>query len=167
MANMMNSPWTDELRSEVKEMWRTHSAAEIAVALQQRGYNFTRNSIVGLIHRAGLTIEQKTEARRRRPPAPRRKREHRSVLRIVKAGYGNGMRVTKSVASEMPSFECIDVAPLNKTLLELGPNDCRHIAGDPRDGVLYCGRPIHQRSYCAAHFSRCYIEPLKRWRTAA
>lgn len=148
-------------------MWSTHSASEIAAVLQQRGYSFTRNSIVGLLHRAGLTAEQKSEARKRRPPAPKRKREHKPVLRIVSAGYGNGMRVTSSVTSELPVFECIDLPPLNKTLAELGSNECRHIAGDPRDGALYCGHPVHRRSYCAAHFSRCYIEPVKRWSAAA
>jgi hypothetical protein len=167
MANMTNSPWTDELRSEVKGMWANHSAQEIAVALQERGYNFTRNSIVGLLHRMGLTMEQKAEARKRRPPAPKRKREQKPVLRIVSAGYGSGMRITSSVTSDLPLFECVDLPPLNKTLAELGPNDCRYIAGDPLAGALYCGHQVHQRSYCAAHFSRCYVEPQKRWRAAA
>jgi GcrA cell cycle regulator len=164
MTNHSNSPWTDELRAEVKEMWSDHSAQEIAVVLQNRGYRFTRNSIVGLLHRAGLTIEQKSEARKRRPPAPKRERKTRPVLRLVGASSAGGP-IFKTVMIPDLELACADIVPRNVTLLELGRDECRYPYGD--GPFLFCGHQTDGSSYCAGHKALCYVAPQKRWRDAA
>lgn len=164
MANQANSPWTDELRSEVKEMWSTHSAQEIAVALQQRGYRFTRNSIVGLLHRAGLTIEQKREARKRRHPAPKRERRLTPVLRLVGASSAGGP-IFKTVMIPDLELACANIVPRNVSIDDLGRNECRYPYGD--GPFTFCGHSTDGGSYCSGHKELCYIAPQKRWRAAA
>ncbi|MCK1367653.1 hypothetical protein IVB47_25120 [Bradyrhizobium sp. 62] len=139
-------------------------AAGFSFALIGDAIGMSKNSCISKAGRLKLSKRRTSERQPRKQRPSRAKAINRPVLRIVRAGYGNGLRVASSVMlSEMPVFACIDAAPLNKTLLELGANDCKYIAGDPREGALYCGHPVSQRSYCADHFARCYVEPLKRW----
>lgn len=150
MTNQNSSPWTDDLRSEVKEMWRTQSAQQIATALQQRGYPFSRNAIVGLVHRAGLTIEQKTEAKSRRSPTTPRERRVPPVLRLVGA--------SKCAVWIEPAS--VDIIPRNLVLDDLGKNECRYpYGGGP---FLFCGHSTDGGSYCAGHKVLCYIAPQRR-----
>ncbi|MCK1479305.1 hypothetical protein IVB27_32345 [Bradyrhizobium sp. 197] len=161
MTNQINSPWTDELRSEVKELWRTHSAASIAIALQQRGHPFTRSSIIGLVHRAGLTLEHKSADRQRRASPPKRERKMKPVLRLIS---GAGRPVFKTIMIPDLDVACADVEPRNVSLADLGKNECRYPYGD--GPFTFCGHPA-EGSYCAGHKALCYVEPQKRWRTAA
>ena len=164
MANQSNSPWTDDLRSEVKEMWRTRSAMDIAIALQERGYRFTRSSIIGLVHRMGLTLEHKSEERRRRASPPKRERKMKPVLRLVGASSAGGT-IFKTILIPDIELAVADVVPRNVSLADLGKNECRYAYGD--GPFTFCGNPVDGGSYCAGHKALCYIEPKQRWRAAA
>lgn len=164
MVNQTNSPWTDELRSEVKEMWRTLSAKDIAIALQKRGYRFTRSSIIGVVHRAGLTLEHKSEERRRRASPPKRERKMRPVLRLVGASSAGGP-IFKTVFIPDIELAVADIVPRNVSLADLGKNECHYPYGD--GPFTFCGHPTDRSSYCAGHKALCYVEPKQRWRTAA
>lgn len=162
-----NLTWTDERIATLKRMHRAGlSFSQIGAKL-----GVSRNACIGKAGR--LELPGRLQLRGPRKPRASRAKvkaevKHTRVLRIVRAGFGNGMRVSSSVvSSEVRTFECIETPPLNKTLSDLGANDCKYITNDPRDGALYCGHPVSQRSYCADHFARCYFEPLKRWGVAA
>jgi hypothetical protein len=68
--NQVASIWTDELRAEVSELWKTLSGKEISALLQERGIVATRNSILGLMYRMSLTEADKEIVRRRRTTDP-------------------------------------------------------------------------------------------------
>lgn len=159
-----NLTWTDERIATLKRMHRAgFSFSQIGTEL-----GVSRNACIGKAGRLELPGRQLKPRQPREPRQPKAKVKHTRVLRIVRAGFGNGLRVASSVASsEVRTFACIETPPLNKALADVGANDCKYITNDPRDGALYCGHPISQRSYCAEHFARCYFEPLKRWGVAA
>jgi hypothetical protein len=167
MANGSDSIWTDELIARFREMHR--SGASFVVIGEALGV--TKNACIGKARRLGLVLRRSPNGTRKpkskRPRTPKVKAASKPILRIVRAGYGSGLRVAKSVTLDVPVFTCVDVGSLDKTLVELGNNECKYIAGDPREGALYCGHPIFKRSYCQTHFERCYVEPLKRWSEAA
>lgn len=48
------------------------------------------------------------------------------------------------------------------TIMDLRYGSCRYVIGDDEDlGALYCGDPVHKRSYCKDHFKLCYYKPEK------
>jgi hypothetical protein len=159
--------WTEERIALLRRMHRDGcSFSEIGDAL-----GVSKNACIGKAGRLGLE-KRRVGARSgsRKPKDPRGKPEkvaHKTVLRVVRAGYGSGLRIASSVSADLPIFTCVDPDSLNKSLDDLGAHECKYIAGDPRDGALYCGHPIFERSYCQAHFERCYVEPQKRWSDAA
>lgn len=145
-------------------MWRTHSAADIAIALQQRGYRFTRSSVIGLVHRMGLTLENKSEERRRRASPPKRERRMKPVLRLVGASSAGG-QIFKTVMIPDIELACADIVPRNVALMDLGKHECRYPYGD--GPFTFCGHSTDGGSYCAGHKALCYLEPKQRWRDAA
>ena len=168
--------WTEELKEEVKSLWNTTSAREIAETLEQKHHiKVTRNMVIGVCSRMGLSAATKTVAHPHDTYAPKeivRGRPERTErgnykprkrLHIVASNAQGGYRLTETVETEMPRFACIGLAPLNKALIDLGDNDCRYIAGDPRQ-ALFCGHPVApDKSWCPLHCSRVFkpVEPSK------
>lgn len=136
--------WTAEQKQEVASLWKSHSASEIADMFRSRGFNVTRNSIIGIANRAGCS--------KPRPPSKPRKQRPRKPQQIQ----------LKVVVARTP-FEpaTIDLPSFNKTIGELGSADCRYIAGDPGE-ARYCGHPIHKHSLCYDHFKLCYVPSQPR-----
>jgi len=167
MPNQNNTIWTDDMISALTEMWKTMSAGRIADEFATLfNINLTRNSVVGKLHRLGLTLDNKT-VKRSKPHKSARPKVNKPVMRLVRtASKSNGLRLIETITSHQPVFQCV-VEPLNRTLAELGPSECRYISNDPQDGALYCGHQIFNRSLCAAHFSRCYFTAEQRVRRAA
>lgn len=165
-----NLTWTEE---RIAVLCKMHdegcSFSAIGDAL-----GISKNACIGKAGRLKLAARNDSKKRPREQDASKKRPRERTTrpkavskpkLRIVRAGYGNGLRVASSITTEMPIFTCVDADSLNKPLIDLGTNDCKYIAGDPREAALYCGLPIFKRSYCAEHFGRCYVEPEKRWDT--
>jgi hypothetical protein len=150
--------WTDE---QIAQLRKLHGEG-MSFALISEIVGHTRNSCIGKARRLELPMRVTLKAKNCEPKPKGQKRKYISFLRT--AGSTNTLRVVESVQTDLPTFQC-DVVPLNKTLDDLGRNDCRYIAGDPVTGGagIYCGHPVHLRSYCAEHFARCYVEPQKRW----
>jgi hypothetical protein len=161
MANAYDSIWTEEL---VSRFIKLHSDGLSFVAIGE-ALGLTKSACIGKAGRLKLPARRKSADRprqERKPREPNVKAVNKPKLRIVRAGYGNGMRLDLSVTTDLPIFTCVDEGSLNKTLSELGPNECKYIAGDPREAALYCGHPIYKRSYCVEHFARCYVDPVNR-----
>jgi GcrA cell cycle regulator len=136
-------------------MWRTHSAKDIAISLQERGYCVTRSSIIGVIHRAGLTLEHKSEERRRRASPPKREQKMKAVPRLVGASSAGGP-LFKTVMIPDLDLACADITPRNVPMTDLNKNECRYPYGD--GPFTFCGHPTDGGSYCAGHKAICYVE---------
>jgi GcrA cell cycle regulator len=137
---------------------------DIAAALQERGYRFTRSSIIGIVHRMGLTLEHKSEERRRRASPPKRERKMKPVLRLVGASSAGGP-IFKTVLIPDLDLACADITPRNVSIADLGKNECRYPYGD--GPFTFCGHPTDGGAYCVGHKALCYVDPKQRWRDAA
>lgn len=154
--------WTDE---QIEQLRKLHGEG-MSFSLISEVVGHTRNSCIGKARRLDLPMRVTVKSK---SGEPRPKLEKRRYFSIVRAnGNTPNLRVIETVKTDLPTFRC-DVLPLNKSLDDIGRNDCRYISGDPvTDGPgIYCGHPAVKRSYCAAHFERCYVEPRKRWARAA
>jgi len=144
---MKRKEWTKEKAKLLIDMWsRGMSAAQIAKEL-----SMTRNAVIGKAHRLGLSRKTKAKAWPERPlpkpPVPRRRiqtaaeRRHEAEL------------ARKSAETPLPDS-------LNISLMDLTDESCRWPYGDPRNGVVYCGRSILPGSpYCLQHTMMAYREP--------
>jgi GcrA cell cycle regulator len=147
--------WTDEAVDTLKRLWEKGlSAGQIAINM---GNGLTRNAILGKVHRLELG-----------------KRSHGgTATKAIKTKATNGREKAKPVklAKPMPtpapppvrSFEVEDHVDLVDVthligILDLKPNSCRWVEGDPRGVHGYCGRPkTAVSSYCPEHDARVYL----------
>jgi hypothetical protein len=149
--------WTEE---KVDTLRRMHTEGA-SFALISDATGMSRNSCIGKARRLDLQMRVTVKTK---IGEPKPKGQKRPYIRVVRAaGNTSTLKIIETVETDLPQFSC-DVVPLNKTLDEIA-SGCRYITGDPlADGPgLYCGHPVHKRSYCAEHFARCYVEPQKRW----
>jgi hypothetical protein len=154
-----NITWTDD---EVEQFKRLHAAGD-SFGLIGSQIGKSRNACISKARRLGLPMRVVTRSLRpeKKPRPPKQNRPHLTICRA--SGNSNKLRLIETVKADLPTFTC-DVVPLNKTLDDVG-SGCRYIGGDPiadHPGI-YCGHPVYKRSYCAAHFVRCYVEPAQRW----
>ena len=111
----------------------------------------TRNAIIGQAHRLNLNWPKKD-----RPPAPPKKKK------TTKKMFNIGIRAAIAKTTFKP-IERVEPPPENKIknpkapcyLREIGPEQCRSIIGDPRNGVC-CGLPSKRGSYCREHARKYY-----------
>jgi hypothetical protein len=141
VSNGATSIWTDELKAEVAELWKKHSATEIAAMLGWRhGLAVNRNQVIGVVHRMGLTHEGKVERHARDNNGPRRERPKRECVK----------RVTGSVW--VP--RCVEVEPRHVPFFELGAGECKYPYGD--GPFTFCGHPRSIGSvWCSHHRALC------------
>lgn len=162
------SPWTEEKIAELTKLWREgRSAALIAQAL---GPDFTRMSVLGKLHRLGLShlskggpasrytrLRSTAETERKHPtvaPTPAIAArspvdpEKRSVAgRIADSGIVMRMKAqAEPQAREAPPHcEIVDLPPEDRPdrigILELRHSSCRWPLGEPSAPDFgYCGR---------------------------
>ena len=150
MRNNASSAWDDIRTDTLKGLWSSGlSAAEIAASM-----GFTRNAVLGKVHRLGIggrecdgnraysrrTPEQ-IEATKREKEQRRRERRRAYRATIVKSEIN------------LSALRCIEVEPLHKSLADLGRNDCRYPYGDNAP-YTFCGNPQREgHSYCGPHFA--------------
>jgi hypothetical protein len=146
--------------------------------VQKLPLGFTRNAVVGMVHRAGLTIEHKKYVHpltrthgHKRPPAPKKPRiisppkndnpvERILVYRIISAnGNSNALRLHQTTEGKLRPGRCVEIAPLGLTFDQLERNSCRYPEGD--GPVTFCGHIQKEgSSYCIAHHALCWVKPL-------
>jgi hypothetical protein len=135
MTEATQSVWDShpDICNALLDLWPTNSATQCTEKLTERfGVVVTRSAVIAKAHRMGLANTPKALDRAVTPRVP--------------------WPVVEEV-SELPS--------LDLTLDELTADNCRFIAGDPRE-ARYCGRQVHKHGFCAAHFRICYQNPLSR-----
>lgn len=144
--------WTDELRDRVKVLWCDHSAKEIAAVFGGEGLYVSRNAVVGLVHRMGLNIKHKTEIhpQTNNPGRVRRAPKPRLVSGEPKRQY---RRSAPRFDAETIALRCVEIEPLNISLLDLEDHHCRYPFGDEPSLMTSCGHPkMKGSSYCVPHF---------------
>lgn len=137
------SIWTEQVTQSLQALYANHSASQIAAKLnEQFGLGLTKSAVIGKLTRLGITSG----------PAKR-------------AEYEHAVRQANRKAAPVPRKEeaaVCQVEPLNLTIAEIGPGQCRYIAGDD---FLFCAHPVQEgSSYCSTHHRLCWRAPEKRWR---
>ncbi len=145
--------WDDATVDRIVALWREgKSGAQIAAAI---GNTFTRNAVIGKIHRLGLS-NRTTQTQRQAPRTPRTR---------ARKGVPPPKRPRiEFEAGPLPAPAADDIA--RKGLLELENGECRWPCGDPQEPSFgFCAAPVViGLSYCMAHARRAYMPPQPRRR---
>jgi hypothetical protein len=154
----MESPWTEEKLSFLRQLWAEgKTSGQIATIMQM-----TRSAIMGKVRRLELPHRASVAE------AQRRKRGG-SVVRPSRSG-GWAIRQPPDPASLLPAPEPIAEGGLS--IIELDYRHCRAVIGKGDDGLArYCGKPkrpplqvgqkIAISAFCQEH-AELYYQPLKR-----
>lgn len=140
--NAVSARWDDHAIALLKKLWVEEGRSGLAIA---RTMGLTRSAIMGKVHRLGITrnesssvqsLQQKVRLpriRKRGPRKPGKPKVHApiSLAEIAPRTFGGA-----------------------KTLMELGPRDCRWTEGITQPGfgfdLLFCGAPTEPgKRYCA------------------
>lgn len=166
--------WTDEMVEELKKMWKEGlTTGEIGKRL-----NVSKNSIVGKVHRLGLSgrpspikkknedeapakpVEKKTEKPRPAEPkaAPAAPKETPAPKTPAKAAAPEPKPIMP-VKAETPHKHSG-----NLSLTELDNHTCRWPLGDPKDeNFHFCGKKVRVgQTYCDEHAAIAYVKPNKK-----
>lgn len=142
--------WTDVTIELARSMWASGSrASEIA---HETG--FSRNAVIGKLNRLGLQ-----RARRPARATQPRKTPRRPVIRLSTSG-NLGRRPPQAVIPPAPLAiaDALDPAPTPKSILDIGPHECRYAVGDAP--MVFCGRTTSQGlPFCAGHARMAYNSP--------
>lgn len=145
--NQFSSSWTDELVEEIRTLWATNSASQIASILNQRGYTFTRSAIVAKLHRLKLTVEDKIAIH----PATTFKAEGDDPQRARR------IRSRTAKAVQPVPFVCQPLAQVelrHLSLQDLTDQTCKFecSGADHPSAFTFCGNDaVFGKPYCAAH----------------
>lgn len=136
------TPWTDERVEVLTRLWRDgRSAAAIARVLG----GFTRNAVIGKIHRLGLG-GRATPAR----PGGRRTLRSKPERPAPRTARAPRLRPWPVVIEPVPLAGTADIA-------SVGAHQCRWPIGDPKAAAFaLCGRPAVRGAYCAPHGALAY-----------
>lgn len=147
----MTNVWTDALSEKIAELWKTNSASQISAILwRENRASFTRNAIVGKLHRMNCRIE----AKERVHPSTS---EKASGLKARPTPV-NVDRIIQAKARVRPQIVCVDpdsIVSLNIHFDDLQDGDCKW-PYDAESGSMishvFCGHPsLEGRPYCIGH----------------
>lgn len=148
-----SATWSDDDKERIRDMWMKDGKSATEIAKEFPGK--TRNAIIGVINRMGLSGMRKP-----RPKAePKPKPETRVRVRVVAPAP------PRVKAPSIAPPDCGAVPPLHIPFMGLGLHHCRFPLGEKP--FTYCGHPIASGSYCAAHARLCYQPPSERRQKSA
>lgn len=146
----MIEKWTPEklrkLQSLVKE---NLTAREIASILR-----VSRNSVIGKLNREGLKLNGATG------PRPKsRKPKEKPIRSVPPLNYKRDYVAAHGRRDVMPlpKQEKFVYTGESISFLQLSYNTCKYsVSGDTYETFRFCGKTIHDRSFCIDHFKLCY-----------
>ena len=151
MGQLVSGGWTLEQSDALTVLIENGDSYSVAAAKIniEFGTAYSRNAAIGRANRIGLAASK---------PAPKGRKPRSYRTRIVRANSNsNAMHVVTLTERTAYKLRCVEIVPLNKTLMDLEKNDCRYIPGDDR---LYCGHPAQEGSaYCTPHHFLCWAPP--------
>ena len=157
--------WTDERRELVVKLWKEGLSAS---GVAQRVGGTTRNAVIGIIHRMGLSgrsAENRMKSRKRKIAAQasyaRGQEKRRARLAELKSREPKRERFFGDVQSVAPLPLPLDTDIARVSFAELEPGMCKFIPGDPRaSGPMFCGcAVVPGLSWCEAHARRVFNAP--------
>ena len=146
--------WCEEFDRIIIDNRGRMSSALIAELI---GHGCTRSAVVGRARRLGLEKLSRVDPQRSTRPRATPPRH---------AGFNLDVPWNSEVP---PLIDTLIPLEQRRTLLTLGPRDCRWPVGDPQaEGFFFCGaEKAGDESYCAAHCHRALQPPAPRDATAA
>lgn len=166
--------WTDEMIAELKKLWQEGvTTGEIGKRL-----NVSKNSIVGKVHRLGLSgrpspIKRK-DADANATPAPKAEKKLAAPKpQKNKVEKNNEPKPVKVEVVKETEVEFIPIPPVEKvpskagqnvSLTDLDNHTCRWPIGDPKDDNFhFCGNKVRiGQTYCDEHAAIAYVKPTKK-----
>jgi GcrA cell cycle regulator len=156
--------WTDERVELLKKLWADGlSASRIAAELG----GVSRNSVIGKVHRLGLSGRAKSAS----ASVPRQRKRVQHMMRLPRPGVrGNAvlapMHVFETDVEPEPAV-VENIVPMGQrcSILELNESKCRWPIGDPSAAdFFFCGgKTIEELPYCGFH-SRIAYQPVSERR---
>jgi len=153
--------WTDDRVELLKKLWSDGlSASQIAGELG----GISRNSVIGKVHRLGLSGRAKSPSTS--VPRQRKPRTHGHMMRISRPGIrgNNALAPVHAYDTEIePEPELIEnIIPIGQrcSILDLTECKCRWPIGDPSSpDFFFCGgKSMDGLPYCGYH-SRVAYQP--------
>jgi GcrA cell cycle regulator len=158
---MVTMNWTDDRVELLKKLWSDGlSASQIAAELG----GISRNSVIGKVHRLGLSGRAKSPSSA--VPRQRKPRAHGHMMRIARPGIRGNTALAPMHAYDTeiePEPELIEnIIPIGQrcSILELNESKCRWPIGDPSSAdFFFCGgKTADGLPYCGYH-SRVAYQP--------
>ena len=155
--------WTEEVTDRLKVLWdEGHSASEIAaVIFHETQRLFTRNAVLGRVHRLGLAGRRKEplNSRQRAKSQPQPQPQHKTVVR--RCGFGFALREFPVDPPDNPREE--PVAKHNCSLMQLTKNTCRWPVRGEGVETVFCGsQSVTGSPYCVSHCGLAYTTPRQK-----
>lgn len=155
------SPWRSipGIEDRLKSLWEQGlSATEISDMLASEKIYFSRNAIIGKLHRLGLVREkgEGPQFKRGRPAPSERVKSRPEFIRRVRRKRDEQPRLierARKVSATM-NFVCEGFRDLELHALEF--DECRWPRGgeSAASDIRFCGRRVFESaSYCAYHFA--------------
>ena len=157
MGQILSTGWTLEQSEALKDFVLSGlSYAKSAAAINdQFGTAYSRNAAIGRANRIGLAVPVKAkQPPRKRKPQPYKPRDksRQKYSSVAKRFY----EVLDNV--EIEQLRCVEITPLNVSLVDLEPGDCRYPTSDAP--FLFCGHPKQDgSSFCTPHHHLCWVPP--------
>ena len=157
--------WTDEMVEELKRLW----AEGVTTGEIGRRLNISKNSIVGKVHRLGLSgrpspIKKKSEEA---PAKPAAKTPEPAAVKSKPAAPKVQPQPSSAEASEedIKLAKSLNIPSADNTkkeflsLIDLDNHTCRWPIGDPKDeNFHFCGRKVRLgQTYCEEHAAIAYV----------
>ena len=158
--------WTDERVELLKKLWADGlSASRIAAELG----GVSRNSVIGKVHRLGLSGRAKSVSAS--VPRQRKPRTHQHMMRLARPGVrGNTALAPMQVieTDHEPEPQIVEnIIPMGQrcSILQLSESTCRWPIGDPSSAdFFFCGGKSNEGlPYCSYH-SRIAYQPVSERR---
>jgi GcrA cell cycle regulator len=151
--------WTEDRIELLKKLWAEGlSCSQIAAELR----GVSRNSIIGKVHRLGLSGRAKTGS----IPRQRKPRSTGPMMRIARPIVRVNTTVAAFLAVEPPAAPAKYSPPMSQrcSILQVGEGKCRWPVGDPSaPDFFFCGgKTAEGLVYCKHHGAVAYVPAKDR-----
>jgi GcrA cell cycle regulator len=135
--------WTPALRDEVILLWPSRSATEIVEIFAKRHIRVSRNSVIGVAHRAGIKKIVSAE-RKPRIEGPAKPRKPRLIYSTPYVPYA-------------PKMVCAEIEPIGIGLMALTDATCKWPLLEVAE-QSFCGlQTVEGKPYCPGHCARAFM----------
>lgn len=153
--------WSQDQETKLKKLYfQGYSCSMIAMRL---GCGFTRNAVIGKVHRLGLPRRGNDSVGQRRVQGavrPKRKKHTFSANRPHTPKSTKRIEPSQKELDELQDIQSRQVNDVARvTFAELQDHHCKFPIGESPN-VGYCGQdPVPGLPYCRHHALRCYQPP--------